>query len=314
MLLSIVAPVYNVKNYLPSFFKSVLQQQVHDFELILVDDGSTDGSGELCDEFATHFPFVHVIHKKNGGLSSARNSGEKIAKGKYLLFVDSDDIMNSKALASLYKLLHSSNLNVIVCPTDRIYLDGKVDKKSYKCFEDYNRLYPLVEDIAQNNDQIPWNAYQYVYNSHFYRKNKLKFSSFYDGAEDLKMFMDVYKLNPQVSILPDSIMIYRVGREGSLDNTKKFQTVNAQLNAFINAVTLFKNDIILRNYFARRFTNIIIQSVMVEQDKRALLLRLIKDNEIIIKYAKGKKYTLAKIIWNIFGFSLGSTILSRLRK
>lgn len=314
MFLSIVAPVYNVKDYLSAFFQSVLQQQVCDFELIFVDDGSTDGSGKLCDEFARHFSFVHVIHQQNSGASSARNSGAKIAKGKYLLFVDSDDVMNHKALVSLYKLLHSKNFDIIVCPADRINSDGKIDRYSYQDFENYNRLYPLVETIAKYNNQIPWAPYQYIYNRHFYCKNKLKFSSYYDGAEDLKMFLDVYKLNPQIAILPNAIMIYRVGRKGSLDNTKKFQTVNAQLNAFIKAFTLFKNDIILRNYFARRFTNIIIQSEMVEQNRREYLFRLIKKNKNIMKYAKGGKYTLAKMIWNIFGFRLGSNILIKLRK
>lgn len=314
MFLSIIAPVYNVKDYLSSFFHSVLQQQMHDYELILVDDGSTDGSDKLCDKFAKQFSFVHVIHKKNGGLSSARNSGEKIANGKYLLFVDSDDIMNPKALDSLYRILHSKSFDIAICPTDKIYLDGKIDRNSYKCFENYDNLYALVETIAKHNNQIPWNAYQYVYNCKFYRRNKLKFSPYYDGAEDLKMFIDVYKLNPKIVILPDSIMIYRVGRKGSLDNTKKFQTVNAQLNAFVKAFILFKNDMILKSYFARRFANIIIQSEMVEQDKRAPLYRLIRENKNIIKYAKGCKYSLAKIIWNVFGFSLGSIILINLRK
>lgn len=314
MFLSIVAPVYNVKDYLSSFFESVVQQKVRDFELILVDDGSTDGSGKKCDEFANHFSFAHVIHKKNGGLSSARNSGEKLASGKYLLFVDSDDIMNPEALYSLYRVLYSKHCNITVCPTNKIYLDGKIQKNSYKNLDECNNFHTLIETIAKHNNQIPWNAYQYVYNTKFYRKNKLKFSSAYDGAEDLRMFLDVYQLSPILAVLSDSIMTYRVGRKGSLDNTKKFQTVNAQLIAFIDAYKMFENDIVLRNYFARRFTNIIIQSVMVEHDKRKQLLELIKDNKHIIKYATGGKYTLAKIVWRLFGFGLGSRILIKLRK
>ena len=89
--LSIIVPVYNVEQYLDKCIKSILNQTFKDFELILVDDGSIDNSGEICDEYAKKDSRVKVIHKKNGGLAAARNTGLIIARGDYVGFVDSDD-------------------------------------------------------------------------------------------------------------------------------------------------------------------------------------------------------------------------------
>ena len=100
MVVSVVVPVYNVAPYLKRCIDSILNQTEQDLELILVDDGSTDGSGEICDEYADD-PKVTVIHKKNGGLSDARNTGIREARGEYILFVDSDDYVDADILEKL---------------------------------------------------------------------------------------------------------------------------------------------------------------------------------------------------------------------
>lgn len=100
-MVSIVVPVYNIKEYLPACVKSLLGQSCADLEIILVDDGSTDGSAQLCDMYAAKDPRVVVIHKENGGLSSARNAGLDIARGAWLLFVDGDDYLCENAVQLL---------------------------------------------------------------------------------------------------------------------------------------------------------------------------------------------------------------------
>ena len=90
-LISVIIPVYNVEQYLSKCLDSVVNQTYKNLEVILVDDGSTDNSGKICDEFALKDNRIIVIHKSNGGLSSARNEGLKFAKGQYVGFVDSDD-------------------------------------------------------------------------------------------------------------------------------------------------------------------------------------------------------------------------------
>ncbi len=102
MRFSIIVPVYNVNEYLPACMESLLNQACRDYEIILVDDGSTDGSGMLCDGYQAAYPEqVRTVHQKNGGLGAARNTGLELARGDYLLFVDSDDLLEQSALACL---------------------------------------------------------------------------------------------------------------------------------------------------------------------------------------------------------------------
>ena len=93
-LVSIIVPVYNVEKYLKRCVDSILAQTFIDYELILVDDGSSDSSDIICDEYAAKFDKIYVIHQKNGGLSAARNAGMSIARGEYFLFCDSDDYVS----------------------------------------------------------------------------------------------------------------------------------------------------------------------------------------------------------------------------
>ena len=90
-LLTVVIPVYNVERYLKRCIESVLAQEWKDYEILLVDDGSTDHSPQICDDYVKDYDFISVIHKENGGLSEARNTGISHAKGEYVYFPDSDD-------------------------------------------------------------------------------------------------------------------------------------------------------------------------------------------------------------------------------
>lgn len=101
--ISVIVPVYNVEEYLERCVKSIQGQTFSAFEIILVDDGSTDQSGRICDKMAETDARIHVIHKANGGLSDARNAGKKAASGQFLIFVDSDDFIREDALEILYK-------------------------------------------------------------------------------------------------------------------------------------------------------------------------------------------------------------------
>lgn len=100
-LFSIIIPVYNVEEYLNECVDSVIVQKPQKSEIILIDDGSTDSSGELCDQLSDKYPFVSVIHQKNGGLSDARNTGIKNSHGEYLIFLDSDDLLFNNSLSNL---------------------------------------------------------------------------------------------------------------------------------------------------------------------------------------------------------------------
>lgn len=111
---SVIVPVYKAEQYLNRCVKSILEQTYQNFELILVDDGSPDNSPSLCDEWAKNDNHIYVIHKKNGGASSARNAGLKIAKGRWIAFADSDDWLDRTALKTLYDLANQYNVPMAI--------------------------------------------------------------------------------------------------------------------------------------------------------------------------------------------------------
>lgn len=131
-LISIIVPVYNVKKYLKKCLDSLLNQTYKNLEVILVNDGSTDGSDKICDEYAEKDSRVVCISQQNLGLSAARNAGMKIAKGQYFAFVDSDDYVHKDFILTLYKCIKKNNASIALC--QRLEIDeNAINKKIDEC-------------------------------------------------------------------------------------------------------------------------------------------------------------------------------------
>ena len=111
---SIVVPVYNAKNYIKRCIESLVCQTYHNLEIILVDDGSSDGSEKICDEYAKEDDRIKVIHKKNSGVSDSRNAGIEAADGDYILFVDSDDYINENTVEDNLKTAIEKNADIVI--------------------------------------------------------------------------------------------------------------------------------------------------------------------------------------------------------
>ena len=103
-LISVIVPCYNVEEYLPKCIESILNQTYRNLEILLVDDGSPDNCGRICDEYAAKDSRIRIIHKKNGGLSDARNAALDVMTGEYVTFIDSDDYVSDDYVEYLYKL------------------------------------------------------------------------------------------------------------------------------------------------------------------------------------------------------------------
>lgn len=124
-IISIIVPVYNVEKYLPDCVDSILNQYVEDFELILVDDGSTDKSGKICDDYAEKDKRVKTVHQKNGGVSRARNVGLDIASGEYVTFVDADDWVHPSIYSTMLRTAKEENVDVVACGIARYSEDNE---------------------------------------------------------------------------------------------------------------------------------------------------------------------------------------------
>ena len=130
--ISVVIPVYNVERYLAECVDSVLAQSFGDYEIFLVDDGATDSSGAMCDAYAARDPRVRVIHRQNGGLSAARNTGLDAAAGTYVYFLDSDDYIAPDALEKLHALAERESADVVFFDAWVFFTDCEPDPKVYQ--------------------------------------------------------------------------------------------------------------------------------------------------------------------------------------
>lgn len=129
MWFSVIVPVYNVEKYLPDCVESILAQTFTDYEVLLIDDGSTDHSGAICDFYGKQSPLIRVIHQKNQGLSGARNTGLRAAKGDWIAFVDSDDWIVPDMLEVLQKQIRKTHADVYSFNAQKVDTDGRVTEK-----------------------------------------------------------------------------------------------------------------------------------------------------------------------------------------
>lgn len=160
-LVSIIVPVYNTGEYLIPCLQSLCDQSYKNLEIILVDDGSTDGSGAVCDEFARRDDRIRVIHQPNAGVSAARNAGLDAASGAYLTFVDADDGLVPEAVETALRYLRENNADVVTYGWRKVFSDdGHTEDcaESFTCIEDIpGVLREILEHYSAYGGGYPWN-------------------------------------------------------------------------------------------------------------------------------------------------------------
>jgi glycosyltransferase involved in cell wall biosynthesis len=214
-LISIIVPVYNIKQYIQNCIKSLLNQTYKNIEIILVDDGSTDGSDELCNKIKNTDIRIKVIHKVNGGLSSARNAGIDIASGDYVMFVDGDDYLAENAVEILLKKNENYNADIV-----QFYYEETNDK--------YRKIYDdgAGEELYINDTKT---MFELMYKiggtavsacTKLYKRSLFKELRFKEGILHEDEYMSTYMLQKAESILYISNKLYfYVVRQGSIINS-----------------------------------------------------------------------------------------------
>jgi glycosyltransferase involved in cell wall biosynthesis len=208
-IVSIIVPVYNTEKYLPRCIESILEQTYKNIELILINDGSSDRSGEICDEFARKDNRIIVEHRKNSGVSDARNTGILMCSGEYLQFVDSDDYIDKDMTRLLVNAIKFEKADLVICGYIIMQNEnGEYMIKSYShdkslSFEQFMDIYDeLYSNIYLN---LIWNK---IYSTRIIKENKIIFNSNFDLGEDLLFNLEVIKRCNNFSIIPSSLYYY----------------------------------------------------------------------------------------------------------
>ena len=236
-IISIIVPIYNVDKYLSRCIDSILNQTFKKFELILVNDGSTDNSGVVCEEYANKDNRIKVIHKSNGGVSSARNSGLHAAKGEYIGFVDPDDYIEKDMFNTLYSLCKGKNADISICKNCR-EINGVVNRKNEPIY-----IKELTNEEAVS-EVFKANLYRFALWNKLCKKTCFNGIIFPEGRihEDLSV---TYKIiaNANKVIFTNYIGYIYVKREESI-LTKKYN--ENRLQAFIGWNEIF--EFVNKNY------------------------------------------------------------------
>ena len=233
--ISVIVPVYNIQDYVEKCVKSIMKQTYKNLEIILVDDGSKDNAGNICDELAKKDERIQVIHKVNGGLSSARNAGMKVATGEYICFVDGDDCIREDYCEVLYNALIKTKSEIsavaykeIKNSKARIYNSAARAKKE---FDDKCTVYDGDEIIIQflhwKNFRIAWNK--------LYKAEILKDQWFKEGATFEDMYFN-YKVLSKVNRVAyvNSPCYYYIRRDGSISTTYSEKNLHDFAEAIID--------------------------------------------------------------------------------
>ena len=189
-MISVIVPVYNAGEYLETCVGSVLSQSYGDFELILVNDGSTDGSGERCEDFAGRDPRITVIHRENGGVSNARNIGLDAAKGEVITFLDCDDYILPGMYETLMGKMEEAGADIAVCTVMDDQEDGsvrKVDTGATTIISGSDALRRLVTGMGDNaghRETIWFSVWNKLYDAKLFRSG-IRFDPETDSAEDV---------------------------------------------------------------------------------------------------------------------------------
>ena len=187
-MISMIIPVYNVEKYIKKCVISAINQTYRRLEIILVDDGSTDRSGEICDEFARMDDRIRVIHKKNGGLSDARNAGLDIIKGEYVTFLDSDDFVTADYVEYLYRLITHYGACISACQPHKTGLNTKPIKALEEKVEKLDAISAMENFLYQR--KFTASAYCKLYKREVFQKIRYPVGYYYEDFAIICTILD----------------------------------------------------------------------------------------------------------------------------
>ena len=305
-LISVIVPVYKVEEYLRRCIDSIINQTYKNLEIILVDDGSPDNCGKICDEYAKKDGRIKVIHKENGGLSDARNVGIEKSFGEYITFIDSDDYVESNYISVLYDLIKRYNTQISVADNFIEYVDGY--KFNNSIYSEY------VTDPKHFFEKMLWGirdldngAWTKLYKKELFKDIQFPVGKHYEDTAT------IYKVvNKCEKIAVKSIPIYHyMKRRGSITqghfNEKKLELIFAceQLTDFIKKEYTDLSEACDRKMLWAYFSILSQYAISEFEDDKIKnnLVTYIKNNRLkVFKYKMTPKRDRLAIICSLFGY------------
>lgn len=283
-LISIIIPVYNVQDYVKNCVLSILNQSYKNLELIIVDDGATDKSGKICDKLEKQDDRIKVYHKKNCGLSDARNYGMKYAKGKYIMFIDSDDYINKYMVEDLYNNLVNNNADISVCDfktTEKT--DCDINIKTDNGFVVFNKeeAYDFLLSSEGTKMTVAWNK---LYKKELFDDIKYPVGKYNEDEAIIYSLIDKSK----TIVYSKNKYYYYVQRKGSIMNEFSLKKIDG-LNFLIQRGEFFKEKKLEKFYEMNNYNCCYKATVLYNSIKQ-------KEYKEIKKDLKNKKNYYAKLV------------------
>lgn len=252
-IVSVIVPVYNVEKYLATCINSLLNQSYNNLEIILVDDGSKDASGKICDAFEKENSRIKVIHKENEGLGLSRNAGLKIAQGKYVTFVDSDDFLGTSAIEDLVKAADKNNADICIGGFTRINENGeKIFEEKYVKMvasgkeKSQDVFIQMLGSLPESHKSLKMSVWNCLYSLDLIRRYNLNFVSERELiSEDIIWHSEYFKY-VNTSVIIDNVAYFYRENEKSLTQSYNSNRFRLSMNLYfeltkrINEINLNK--------------------------------------------------------------------------
>ncbi len=315
---SILVPVYNVEQYVDDCIKSVLRQNYIDYELILVDDGSTDRSGMICDQYALTDKRITVYHKENQGLLHTRRFGIEKAKGEYFVFLDSDDMLTDNALEIIANKITHYHCDCIIYGCKKMengLLGPETAHTEECCLTDKNEIYKKCLFSIEMNSMCRKVVKASVFHDFDY--------NIYYGiqlSEDLLQSLEVYKNSESIAFINDKLYIYRTNPNSLTQKNEKIKinfTVRKRVLDFIQKENVFSLDLYnkYRDFCIILLINVIIRIARSDnfEYQRDLFNKIRSDEyytQFLIQGITDRKYVGYKsIIYDLFKYRFDRLIV-----
>lgn len=315
MKFSVIVPVYKVEEYLTECVQSILQQDLDDFELILVDDGSPDRCPAMCDGFAAQDGRVRVIHQPNGGLSDARNAGILVAKGQYLCFVDSDDyLLDMSMLTKLSAVFDQTGAQVVQYGYLKYYQnEQRMENAPVFSLAELNaKMLPESLLALVQRDKLNISACSMAISRDFLLENQLLFQKDIK-SEDIEWAIRLFLKQPKLAFCDASFYVYRKQREASISATVDMTHLRDYcliLETSVARIRQAADPRVQHALLSYMMYHIMIlgalcyRSRLKKEDRRAVFSRMCPlYKQYIAAHHEGKKTHMGYVVYRIVGFS-----------